>query len=53
MNDATTKIHAAHDAITNVMTAIEDNAEALALTPIGRSWLESAAAVREMMGASE
>jgi hypothetical protein len=53
MHDAATKIHAAHDAITTVVQAIEDNAAALALTPIGRSWLESAEAVRELMGASD
>lgn len=50
MTSAETDMHRAYDSIAAVLATIEENADDLALTPVGRSWLESASAVRELMG---
>lgn len=49
MDTAETEMHQAYDAIKNVLGVIDRNADALALTPIGRSWVEDAEAMKELI----
>lgn len=44
-----TQMHQAYDAIKNVLGVIDQNAEALALTPIGRSWMDDAEAMKGLI----